>query len=222
MMLLYAFAFVCSAIALASPACKLSPSDHDWPSVEEWGELNRTIGNTLLKAASSCYQGNPLDSPLSCRTVEGNWTSATFHAGLPESIASPLYANNSCLPPGADGYNATGGCYLAWRSSYLHVMSYGAKFNKSLAPQNMLKDAAEQLEEGIESLWREWAPETAAYMNEGNPLNSNFKKDFYGSYYDRLMQVKNKYDPINSLWVLSGVGSDAWDYNLNTGKLCKQ
>ncbi|CEI68115.1 hypothetical protein FVEN_g7617 [Fusarium venenatum] len=587
MMLLYAFAFVGSVLASASPACKLSPSDHNWPSVEEWGDLNRTIGGALLKtrpAASSCYEGNPLDSPLSCRTVEGNWTAATFHADLPESIASPLYANNSCLPPGADGYNAARGCHLggypnhivnatgdeqiamatrwasqrnmrivvkgtghdlfgrsagahslsiwthnlknkklvrdwkipgsnktdtvliagsglnyfeavghalkygrvivsgndgtvglgghiqggghgplsstfglaadniyqvrvitsegqiivadatqnqdllwairgggagqygivteyvikthaaprvvnagfsvslagnsstaieasfkalaallqdlpslmdaglagativsgspktgvtisqgiyaynkppsavrklinsttnhlltasggrnnslitvvpselsessylsffsdmnaegshtagamsmvssrllgrpelsdlnqdklvgyakrllshgfvviglqggpgpakvdktmrgsllpAWRSNYLHVMSYGAKFNKSLAPQDMLKDAAEQLEEGTESLWREWAPETGAYMNEGNPFNSNFKKDFYGSYYDRLVQVKNKYDPTNSLWVLSGVGSDAWDYDLNTGELCKQ
>jgi hypothetical protein len=110
----------------------------------------------------------------------------------------------------------------AWRSSYLHVMSYGAKFNEALAPQEMLKDVSQQLEKGIESLWREWAPETGAYMNEGNPFNSNFKKDFYGSNYHQLLQVKNKYDPTNSLWVLSGVGSDAWDYNLNTGRLCKQ
>ncbi|WJG35788.1 putative isoamyl alcohol oxidase [Fusarium oxysporum Fo47] len=586
-MLFYAFAFLGSALASAVPACKLSPSDHNWPSVEEWGELNRTIGYALLKthpAASSCYRGNPLDSPLSCRTVEGNWTAAALHAALPESIGSPLYANNSCLPPGADGYNATHGCHLGgypshivnatsneqiaiatrwtsqrnirivvkgtghdlfgrsagahslsiwthnlknkklvrkwkipgsnktdtvliagsglnygeavghalnygrvivsgndatvglgghiqggghgplsstfslaadniyqvrvvttegqilvadatqnqdllwairgggagqygivteylikahaaprvvnagfsvspagnssaaveasfkaqaallqdlpslmdagwagaaivsgnpktgvtisqgiyayntspsaveklinsttkhlltasggqnsslitimpdeisessylsffnnvnaggshtagamsmvssrllgrpelsdlsqeklvgyakrllskgfaviglqggpgpakvdksmrgallptWRSNYLHVMSYGAKFNTALAPQDMLNDTAEQLEEGTESLWREWAPETGAYMNEGNPFNSNFKKDFYGSYYDRLLEVKNKYDPTNSLWVLSGVGSDAWDYNLNTGRLCKQ
>ncbi|KAM0262035.1 hypothetical protein ACHAPA_009501 [Fusarium lateritium] len=109
-----------------------------------------------------------------------------------------------------------------WRSNYLHVMSYGAKFDQFLAPQDMLKDSSERLEEGIESLWREWAPETGANMNEGNPFNSNFKKDFYGSYYRQLLEVKNKYDPSNSLWVLSGVGSDDWDYNLNTGRLCKK
>lgn len=109
-----------------------------------------------------------------------------------------------------------------WRSNYLHVMSYGAKFNEALAPQEMLKDTSQRLEKGIESLWREWAPETGAYMNEGNPFNSDFKKDFYGSYYQQLLKVKNKYDPTNSFWVLSGVGSDAWDYDLNTGRLCKQ
>ncbi|KAG5655096.1 hypothetical protein KAF25_000219 [Fusarium avenaceum] len=566
MKLLHAFAFLGSALGAALPACKLSPSDHNWPSVEEWGELNRTIGGALLKthpAASSCYDGNPLDSPYSCKTIKDNWTAANLHAALPESIASPVYANNSCLPPGADGYNATRGCHLGgypnhvvnatsdeqiaiatrwasagahslsiwthnlkerklvrnwtipgsnksdivllagsglnygeavrhalkydrvivsgndetvglgghiqggghgplsstfglaadniyqvrvvtsegqiivadatqnqdllwairgggagqygivteyiikthpapkvintgfavspatnssaaveasfnalaallqdlpslmdagcagativsgnpktgvtisqgiyaynasssaierlmnstrehlfdasgnsslltivptelsessylsffnemnaggshtagamsmissrllgrpelsdlsqhklvdyakrllsygfvviglqggpgpakvdrsmrgallptWRSNYLHVMSYGAKFNKALAPQEMLKDTSQRLEEGIESLWREWAPETGAYMNEGNPFNSEFKKDFYGSNYQQLLKVKNKYDPTNSFWVLSGVGSDAWDYDLNTGKLCKQ
>ncbi|KIL86286.1 hypothetical protein FAVG1_10684 [Fusarium avenaceum] len=585
MKLFHAFAFLGSALGAALPACKLSPSDHNWPSVEQWGELNRTIGGVLLKthpAASSCYDGNPLDSPYSCKTIKDNWTAANLHAALPESIASPVYANNSCLPPGADGYNATRGCHLGgypnhvvnatsdeqiaiatrwasqrnlrivvkgtghdlfgrsagahslsiwthnlkerklvhnwtipgsnksdtvllagsglnygeavrhalkydrvivsgndetvglgghiqggghgpisstfglaadniyqvrvvtsegqiivadatqnqdllwairgggagqygivteyiikthpaprvistgftvspaangsaaaeasfnalaallqdlpplmdagcagslivsgdsktgvtisqgiyaynasslaverlmnstrehlfdasgnsslltivptelsestylsffnamnaggsytagamsmissrllgrpelsdlaqdklvdyakrllsygfvviglqggpgpakvdesmrgallptWRSNYLHVMSYGAKFNEALAPQEMLKDTSQRLEKGIESLWREWAPETGAYMNEGNPFNSDFKKDFYGSNYQQLLKVKNKYDPTNSFWVLSGVGSDAWDYDLNTGRLCKQ
>ena len=117
MMLLhpFAFAFLGSALGATLPGCKLSPSDPNWPSVEEWGELNRTIGGALLKtqpAASSCYKGNPLDSPHHCQIIEDNWTAAALHAALPESIASPLYANNSCLPPGADGYNATHGCHL--------------------------------------------------------------------------------------------------------------
>ncbi|KAJ4141799.1 hypothetical protein NW768_001017 [Fusarium equiseti] len=589
MMLLHSFvfAFLGSALGATLPVCKLSPSDSNWPSVEEWGDLNRTIGGALLKtqpAASSCYKGNPLNSPHRCQIIEDNWTAANLHAALPESIASPVYANNSCLPPGADGYNAANGCHLggypshivnatsdeqiaiaarwasernirivvkgtghdlfgrsagahslsiwthnlkhkrlvrdwtvpglnktdtvlfagsglnygeavrhalghnrvivsgndetvglgghiqggghgplsstfglaadniyqvrvvttegqvvvadatqnqdllwairgggagqygivteyvirtypapraintgfsvspagnssaavegsfkalaallqslpslmdagctgativsgnlktgvtisqgiyaydtspsaveklmnstkkhllnasgggnntlvtiatselsessylsffndmnaggshtagamsmmssrllghpelseldqnklvdyakrlvsygfvviglqggpgpakvdknmrgallpAWRSNYLHVMSYGAEFNKSLTPQGMLKDTSERLEEGIESLWREWAPETGAYMNEGNPFNSNFKIDFYGRYYEQLLEVKNKYDPRSSLWVLSGVGSDDWDYNLNSGRLCRK
>jgi hypothetical protein len=121
-MLLYALAFLGSALGTASPTCKLSPFDHNWPSVEEWGELNRTISGTLLKthpAASSCYKGNPLDSPHSCKTIEDNWTAAALHAALPESITSPLYANNSCLPPGADGYNVTQGCRLGGYPSHI-------------------------------------------------------------------------------------------------------
>jgi hypothetical protein len=58
-------------------------------------------------------------------------------------------------------------------------------------------------------------------MNEGNPYNSEFKHDFYGSNYERLVQVKQKYDPTESLFVLSGVGSDGWNYDLQSGKLCR-
>ena len=111
----FSFAFFGLALGVAIPGCKLSPSDPNWPPVEEWGELNRTINGALLKtqpAASSCYKGNPLDSPHQCQIIEENWTAAVLHAALPESIASPLYANNSCLPPGADGYNVSTGCHL--------------------------------------------------------------------------------------------------------------
>lgn len=77
-------------------------------------------------------------------------------------------------------------------------------------------------EENSEAVWREWAPNTGSYMNEGNPMNSNFKKDYYGSRYDPLFEIKQKYDPTESLYVLSGVGSDAWEYNPNTGQLCRK
>lgn len=56
--------------------------------------------------------GNPFHSSLSCDAVKANWTSGQFHARLPESIDYPLYSNNSCLPPGASGYNETAGCHL--------------------------------------------------------------------------------------------------------------
>ncbi|KAM0293674.1 hypothetical protein ACHAPM_011574 [Fusarium culmorum] len=40
--------------------------------------------------------------------------------------------------------------------------------------------------------------------------------------YDRLLEVKQGYDPTNSLYVLSGVGSDKWQYGLNSGMLCAE
>lgn len=116
---------LCSA-ALASPTepprCKISPSDATWPIETEWAVLNNSIGGTLIKtrpAASSCYETNPFDSPLNCNIVEANWTQSTFHANLPESISSALYANNSYLPPGAPGYNKTRGCHLGGYPTYV-------------------------------------------------------------------------------------------------------
>ncbi|KAL3439966.1 hypothetical protein BJX65DRAFT_315256 [Aspergillus insuetus] len=88
------------------------------------------------------------------------------------------------------------------------------------SPKRALESAA-RWNEAKEEMWREWSPKSGAYMNEANPYTSNFKQDFYGSNYDRLVQVKAKYDPSYSLFVLSGVRSDEWHYDLDTGRLCK-
>ncbi|VTT57516.1 unnamed protein product [Fusarium fujikuroi] len=109
----------------------------------------------------------------------------------------------------------------AWRSTYLHAMSYSLTLDTTLTPTETLEKGARELNDSKEKLWQEWAPDTGAYMNEANPYNPSFKKDFYGAFYSRLLRVKEKYDPTESPWVLSGVGSDAWDYSLDTGKLLR-
>ncbi|KAE8386199.1 putative isoamyl alcohol oxidase [Aspergillus alliaceus] len=117
---------------------------------------------------------------------------------------------------------AWGALLPAWRSTYLHFISNGATVDPLAAgsPKLALEHAARWYE-AREVMWREWSPGSGAYMNEANPYTTNFKQDFYGSNYDRLVEVKSKYDPSESLFVLSGVGSDKWHYDLDTGKLCK-
>lgn len=115
-----------------------------------------------------------------------------------------------------------GALHSAWKSAYLHLFVGGASATPSadVTPSAALSSAAEWLEGSKEKLWREWAPDSGSYMNEGNPYTSEFKHDFYGSNYERLVEVKQKYDPTESLFVLSGVGSDGWNYDLQSGKLC--
>lgn len=108
-----------------------------------------------------------------------------------------------------------------WRSTYLHVMSYSVPLDSTLAPKAALARAATWAEDHTESAWRKWAPNTGSYMNEGNPFNSHWKHDFYGVHYERLLAVKRKYDPTESLYVLTGVGSDGWEYDLDSGRLCR-
>ncbi|GKZ34192.1 hypothetical protein AbraIFM66950_004376 [Aspergillus brasiliensis] len=64
------------------------------------------------------------------------------------------------------------------------------------------------------------APNSGAYMNEGNFQQPHWKKAFYGANYDRLLQVKNKYDPNGLFYALKAVGSDAWT-QLEDGRLCR-
>ncbi|KAJ5817288.1 FAD-binding domain-containing protein [Penicillium robsamsonii] len=53
-------------------------------------------------------------------------------------------------------------------------------------------------------------PGGGTYMNEVNYMQPNWKEVMYGSNYERLFQIKHKYDPDSLLYVKNGVGSDAW------------
>lgn len=99
----------------AVKTCKATPYSNTWPSEHDWQALNNSIDGRLLKtvpAASSCWPGNPYGSQVSCDAVDANWTSGIFHAARPESIDYPIWANNSCLPPSASGYDKQQGCEL--------------------------------------------------------------------------------------------------------------
>ncbi|KAJ5788017.1 FAD-binding domain-containing protein [Penicillium paradoxum] len=53
-------------------------------------------------------------------------------------------------------------------------------------------------------------PGGGTYMNEINYMQPNWKEVMYGSNYEKLLQIKHKYDPDLLLYVWHGVGSDAW------------
>ena len=118
---LFVLAFITGVAALQS-RCKTSPSDYDWPSAEDWSNLNATIDGVLIKtkpAASSCYPGNPFNSSLSCAVIEENWSYADFQAILPEGTGAPIWANNSCLPPTASGYLSNKECKVGGAPAYV-------------------------------------------------------------------------------------------------------
>ncbi|KAK1634840.1 FAD-dependent monooxygenase [Colletotrichum phormii] len=137
--------------------------------------------------------------------------------------AALVYGLQGGLGPRQVEAGMRGALNPAWRNAYIHLISSGTYINTTdSAPQDALATAAAWAEEKKEAVWRDWAPGTGAYINEANPFNNNFQEDFYGGNYDRLLEIKDKYDPTASLYVRSGVGSHKWDYNLTTGKLCRK
>ncbi|KAJ5671513.1 FAD linked oxidase N-terminal [Penicillium longicatenatum] len=104
----------------------------------------------------------------------------------------------------------------AWREAYAHAMIYGASINATGDANESLQRGAEWYEAYKEPFWREWAPNTGAYMNEGNPFSSTWKLDLYGDNCDRLLEIKRKHDPSESLYTWSGLGSYMWHYDLRT------
>lgn len=104
-----------------SQSCKANPLDSTWPEHSEWLALNESIGGLIATSpvAASCWNETTFSSPYSCSTVQANWSSSIFHAAQPESIGAPLFANNSCLPPGVNGYLESQGCRLGGLPSYV-------------------------------------------------------------------------------------------------------
>ncbi|KAI1135146.1 FAD-binding domain-containing protein [Hypoxylon sp. FL0543] len=64
------------------------------------------------------------------------------------------------------------------------------------------------------------APNGGAYLNEGDFQQPDFKQVFYGDNYERLLRIKDTYDPEDIFYVKTGVGSDRWAENLD-GRLCR-
>lgn len=54
---------------------------------------------------------------------------------------------------------------------------------------------------------------------QADPFNPDWKHDFYGSNYDRLLAIKDKYDPNQLLYGGVAVGGDRWVTKEN-GRLC--
>ena len=66
----------------------------------------------------------------------------------------------------------------------------------------------------------ELTPDGACYLNEGDFRQPNWQAVFYGSNYDQLLSIKNKYDPNHMFYAITAVGSEYW-LPQEDGRLCK-
>lgn len=106
----------------------------------------------------------------------------------------------------------------AWRNALLHQMIVAQWYWNGTRESNLLKQ--ETLVGDVLPLLTAVAPESGTYMSEGNPGQEDWKEAFYGSNYESLMQVKDKWDPDGRFYAHAGVGSDEWLVD-EKGRLCK-
>lgn len=77
--------------------------------------------------------------------------------------------------------------------------------------------------------WRDVSPGAGSYMSEGDINEPGFQQSFYGSYYPRLYDLKQKYDPTGLFYAPTAVGSEDWYITgqipylpTENGRLCKK
>lgn len=79
--------------------CHSFPGDADWPSEQQWQNLNQSVEGRLIAGrplASVCY-GSEADG-AACADVRDEWLNVTTYDPDPVAIMSIKFLNNSCSP----------------------------------------------------------------------------------------------------------------------------
>ncbi|KAL8778665.1 MAG: hypothetical protein Q9213_007313 [Squamulea squamosa] len=116
---------------------------------------------------------------------------------------------------GADPYS---GVNPAWRTSYIHnIVARGWAPGADEATRNAIySDITDVKVQAMKDL----APDTGAYMNEGDRFDPEYLKDFYGEHAPKLSAIKRKYDPSGLFYCPTCIGSEWWQPD-STGRLCR-
>nr|POE87146.1 fad-linked oxidoreductase zeb1 [Quercus suber] len=106
----------------------------------------------------------------------------------------------------------------AWRDSLFHL-----NFGMSLT-QNASWAELERVQRTVTN-WQEQlsriTPGSGSYVNEAVFTDPTWKIDYYGPNYERLLDVKHRYDPKSIFWGVVSVGSDESWVPAADGRLCR-
>ncbi|KIX02492.1 uncharacterized protein Z518_08433 [Rhinocladiella mackenziei CBS 650.93] len=106
----------------------------------------------------------------------------------------------------------------AWRRAYLHVLTtVGFPYNNATAEQ----EAKDRVTHVLGKALRDQALDTGCYLNEANPDEPDFQRAFWGEHYEKLKEIKRKYDPEDTLWCKVCVGSEGWGYDSGMRRICR-
>ncbi|KAF5026926.1 hypothetical protein F66182_956 [Fusarium sp. NRRL 66182] len=88
-------------------------------------------------------------------------------------------------------------------------------------PHDEMLGRQRDLQQSVVPQLRNVVPSDAGtYLNEAEVGNENWKQDFFGENYDRLLEIKRAHDPADLFYAEYAVGSDAW-YRAPEGRLCR-
>ncbi|KAK2037421.1 putative FAD-dependent isoamyl alcohol oxidase [Colletotrichum somersetense] len=134
--------------------------------------------------------------------VDNKYWSMGCHALNVKNIKHP---DNSVLPKWRDAI-ATCNIVSTW--------DWDVPWSEMQARKQLLVDS---LIPGLESV----TPGSGSYLNEVEAQwKGDWKKELYADNYDRLLEIKNKYDPHHVFYARTAVGSDSWVIDRN-GRLCR-
>ncbi|KAI0188075.1 hypothetical protein F4808DRAFT_466253 [Astrocystis sublimbata] len=107
----------------------------------------------------------------------------------------------------------------AWRDNLAFCITH-SYWDWQIPREKMLERKKHLVTDIVPSL-EAVTPGSGSYLNELDAwYQGDWKQELYGINYDRLLQIKNTYDPEHLLFAHLGVGSEYWASD-NDGRLCK-
>lgn len=107
---------------------------------------------------------------------------------------------------------------VAWRNTLVHFMVVESWLDGM--PQSIIDSVYRDITVNKIQPLRKLSPDTGAYFNEPDSYEPEWQHAFFGKHYARLIEIKQKYDPMNVLWCRQCVGSEAL-VEQQDGKICR-
>ncbi|CAG8290270.1 unnamed protein product [Penicillium olsonii] len=177
--------------------------------------LETVASSTMMTGSRLFPRSNWEDAELLNKTF--NALRSTVTAGFPllafnmKAELQKGFASNSANP--------------AFRQTLLHAIS-STSWTETTSNAD-IKTKMDYFTNDILGQWRAVSPDAGAYMSESDIQEPNFQQAFYGSNYQRLYQLKQKYDPGMLFYAPTGVGSEEWTVRSldglpdQNGRLCR-
>jgi FAD/FMN-containing dehydrogenase len=161
-----------------------------------------------------------------------NWNStssldATFDA-IKTSATGGMTIIGFLVDPNAqqlEGETPDNAVNPAWRNTYAHVLQ---SVNWADGANATVQAAARQsFTFNYMQNFRDVSPGAGSYLGESDILEPNFQQSFYGTNYDRLLQIKKSVDPKDVFFAQTAVGSENWQVVTadglpsGNGRLCR-
>ncbi|EOO01028.1 putative isoamyl alcohol oxidase protein [Phaeoacremonium minimum UCRPA7] len=106
----------------------------------------------------------------------------------------------------------------AWRKAYVH-QTVARIIGNNLADEEKQAIFHDITYNKI-GFMKTLAPDSGSYMNEADFNDPDWKVDFYGENYPRLLAIKEYHDPESLFYCPTCVGSDKWQAD-SVGQLCR-
>ncbi|RYP40862.1 hypothetical protein DL767_001343 [Monosporascus sp. MG133] len=129
---------------------------------------------------------------------------------LRESVEAGYVFHGIHMQPTEDvaGYPGNNAVNPAFRTTIMHADLFDFARLRGLSPREF-NEAHERLDEQMQK-WRAVSPDSGAYFNEADVQEPNWQQAFFGSNYERLLEIKRNRDPWGLFYAATTVGSEEW------------